>query len=78
MFFVALLAKRELEIADLKQKIAEVLALMPASSYNGSLCISECQSTPLFASKFSPPHEEDVLAKSSLNPNASDYTPKTM
>jgi len=74
-----LLVQKESELEELKQKIAEAMALVPASTYNHTSTGGE---SPHFSSKFasppaSPPREEDVLAMSSLNPNASDYTPKT-
>ena len=84
-FSPGLLIQKEHELEDLKQKVAEAMALMPPSSYNttaaGSAAVAGGES-PHFSAKFaspsaSPPKEEDVLAMSSLNPNASDYTPKT-
>ncbi|XP_064613038.1 macoilin-like isoform X2 [Liolophura sinensis] len=66
-----LLGKKEMEIDDLKSKIAEVMACAPSSTYNG---ITTSDSPPLYSSNF---RETDVISKSTLNPNASDYTPKT-
>ncbi|XP_064628490.1 macoilin-like [Lineus longissimus] len=65
--------QKDRQIAELKSKIAEVMALMPTttSSYNNTMT----ESSPLYTSKYSPT-PDDVIAKSNLNPNASDYTPK--
>jgi hypothetical protein len=74
-----LLAQKEQEIEELKSKVAEVMALMPSSGPTTySSPTPESSPSPHFSSNFAtpPPQEEDVLAKSSLNPHASDYTPK--
>ena len=68
-----LLHQKDQEIAELKSKVAEVMALMPdTSNYHGPITPDSVPSSH-FANKFV--QEEDVLSKSSLNPNASDYTP---
>lgn len=68
-----LLHQKDQEIADLKSKVAEVMALMPdTSNYHGPISPDSVPSSH-FSNKFV--QEEDVLSKSSLNPNASDYTP---
>ena len=77
-FFVGLLIQKDEAIADLKSKMAEVLALMPT----GYTAHASPDSSQHFSGKFTPassppPHDDDVLSKSSLNPNATDYTPKS-
>jgi len=80
-----LLLQREQEIRELKSKVAEVMALSPyasviTSEHNGMGCHD---AMPHFSSSFtiptmqngSPPKQGNVLTMSSLNPNASDYTP---
>lgn len=69
--------KRDEEIADLKSKMSEVMALMPNSSMDGmSRSKSESSSpSPLFSQSQSNDH---MIVKSNLNPHASDYTPKQM
>lgn len=60
--------QREQEIADLKQKIAEVMAVMPSLSYStDSSNLSPV--TPHYSSKFMD------NSPSSLDPNASVYQP---
>uniref|UniRef100_A0A4W5RB20 Macoilin 1a n=1 Tax=Hucho hucho TaxID=62062 RepID=A0A4W5RB20_9TELE len=60
--------QREQEIAELKQKIAEVMAVMPSISYsNDSSSLSPV--TPHYSSKFMD------NSPSSLDPNASVYQP---
>lgn len=49
------------------------MALIPSTSTYQSLG-SERTSSPLFSSSF---RQEDIAVASDLNPNASDYTPKT-
>ncbi len=82
LFFPGLLLQKDQELAELKQKVAEAMALMPSSSYNSAP--TPGGESPHFSAKFASPsaspaaeQEQDVLAMSSLNPNASDYTPKT-
>ncbi|XP_025097702.1 macoilin-2-like isoform X4 [Pomacea canaliculata] len=65
--------EKDCEITELKSKIAEVMALIPSTSTYQSLG-SERTSSPLFSSSF---RQEDIAVASDLNPNASDYTPKT-
>jgi hypothetical protein len=65
--------QKDRQIAELKSKIAEVMALMPTTTTTYNNTVTE--SSPLYTSKYSPT-PEDVIAKSNLNPNASDYTPK--
>lgn len=100
-----LLLQKDSQIANLESKIAEVMAVMPASS-SFTPPVSSTNS-PHFSATFTSPtpppmvmealglnnrgsspqqhqvtppptsqEELDVLVKSSLNPNASDYTPK--
>nr|XP_013998641.1 unnamed protein product [Salmo salar] len=60
--------QRDQEIAELKQKIAEVMAVMPSISYsNDSSSLSPV--TPHYSSKFMD------NSPSSLDPNASVYQP---
>ncbi len=80
--YLGLLLQKDQELAELKQKVAEAMALMPSSSYNSAP--TPGGESPHFSAKFTSPsaspaaeQEPDVLAMSSLNPNASDYTPKT-
>ncbi|XP_041350634.1 macoilin-1-like [Gigantopelta aegis] len=65
--------ERDNEIKELKSKIAEVMALIPSTNSYQSLN-SDRTSSPLFSSKFC---KDDVTMNSDLNPNATDYTPKT-
>ena len=74
-----MLAQKEVEISDVKSKIAEVMALIPANSTPFTSVSLDISPSPHFSATFaktSPVKEEDVLSKSSLNPNASDYCPK--
>lgn len=64
--------EKDVEITELKSKIAEVMALIPSTNSYQSLS-SDRTSSPLFSSKFC---TEDLAVASDLNPNASDYTPK--
>ena len=80
-----LLLRKDQDIAELKSKVAEVMALMPYASVSNDLNPGDL--SPHFSGNFTeagasasatpPSQEEDVLSKSSLNPNASDYTPIT-
>lgn len=80
----AMLTHKEKEVDDLKTKIAEVMAVMPATSTYPAVAPpsldSELVSSLLYSPKFitSPPPaaEEKKLPKSNLDPNASVYTPK--
>ncbi|XP_070190467.1 macoilin-like isoform X2 [Littorina saxatilis] len=65
--------EKDMEITDLKAKIGEVMALIPSTSSYQSMG-SERNSSPLFSTQFC---QEDITVASDLNPNASDYTPKT-
>ncbi|KAL0961772.1 hypothetical protein UPYG_G00331550 [Umbra pygmaea] len=58
--------QREQEVAELKQKIAEVMAVMPSISYSND---SSSPVTPHYSSKFMD------NSPSSLDPNASVYQP---
>ncbi|GFN80810.1 transmembrane protein 57b, partial [Plakobranchus ocellatus] len=86
-------AEKDSQILELKTKIAEVMALIPSpasvSSYSHHNS-NERNSSPLFSSNFSPAHPDnrgaslqvytngpDLASSSELNPNASDYTPKS-
>ena len=72
--FSGMLLQKEQEINELKQKVAEVMALMPSMA---TYTPPSSNSSPHFSAKFTNNiHDDDVLSKSSLNPNASDYTPK--
>ncbi|XP_077539927.1 macoilin-like isoform X2 [Haemaphysalis longicornis] len=81
----AMLTHKEKEVDDLKTKIAEVMAVMPATSTYPAVAPpaldSELVSSLLYSPKFitGPPPataEEKKLPKSNLDPNASVYTPK--
>lgn len=65
--------EKDMEVTELKTKIAEVMALIPSTSSYQNLG-SDRNSSPLFSAKFC---QEDLAVASDLNPNASDYTPKT-
>ncbi|VDI03090.1 Hypothetical predicted protein [Mytilus galloprovincialis] len=69
------LIEKDRELADIKSKIAEAMALhmIPTSSacMNGTDTI---MTSPLYSSK---QQKDDGIVKSNLNPHASDYTPKT-
>ncbi len=69
-----MILQRNQDIVDLKSKMAEVMALLPSvpTSYANSNSDSP---SPHFSANFTNKPEDDVLSKSSLNPNASDYTP---
>lgn len=60
--------QREQEIAELKQKIAEVMAVMPSLSYSSDGS-NLSPVTPHYSSKFMD------NSPSSLDPNASVYQP---
>lgn len=60
--------QREQEIAELKQKIAEVMAVMPSLSYSSDSS-SLSSVGPHYSSKFMD------SSPSSLDPNASVYQP---
>jgi len=76
-----LLDQKDQQVAELKSKVAEVMALMPTTA----TFTSSANTSPHFSGSFTsspllpPPGvmvKNDVLVKSSLNPHASDYTPK--
>lgn len=75
---------RDNEISDLKSKLSEVMALMPATSGVDGMSLSSSGSSspsPLYSSATiqSQQHLHDMNSiKSKLNPHASDYTPKQM
>ncbi|KAL8566959.1 hypothetical protein ACOMHN_059759 [Nucella lapillus] len=69
------IGEKDAEITELKSKIAEVMALIPSTTSSYQSLNSDRNSSPLFsAAKFC---QEDLVVASDLNPNASDYTPKT-
>ncbi|KAL1435999.1 hypothetical protein MTO96_010757 [Rhipicephalus appendiculatus] len=81
----AMLNHKEKEVEDLKTKIAEVMAVMPATSTYPAAPApvsldSELVSSLLYSPKFitspGPATEEKKIPKSNLDPNASVYTPK--
>lgn len=69
-----------MELADLKSKVAEVMAFIPTSPSNFTSVGASGLGMRYSPSSYGIPQmqsiEEDVLCKSSLNPAASDYTPK--
>lgn len=75
IFISGYLIEKDRELADIKSKIAEAMALhmIPTSSacMNGTDTI---MTSPLYSSK---QQKDDGIVKSNLNPHASDYTPKT-
>lgn len=79
LFLVGLMIQKEVELADLKSKVAEVMAFIPTSPSSFSAVgtgILGIRYSPSFGVAQIPNIEGDVLCKSSLNPAASDYTPK--
>lgn len=68
----AMLSHKEKEVEELKSKIAEVMAVMPAA-YPAVSLDSGLVSSLLYGGKFG---QEEKVAKSNLDPNASVYTPK--
>jgi len=71
-------AEKDSEILELKSKVAEVMALIPSTTYHHT----ERNSSPLFASKdissqMTVYNGQDLASSSELNPNATDYTPKS-
>ena len=77
--FTALILQKDKEIDELKSKIAEMMAVMPAtSSFTG--LDSSLISSMLYSSKFTSDQANSAdlsIKKSTLDPNASVYTPKT-
>lgn len=71
-----LLIEKDRELADIKSKIAEAMALhmIPTTStcMNG-VDTDTVMTSPLYSSK---QMKDDGIVKSNLNPHASDYTPK--
>ncbi|KAK0041808.1 macoilin-1 [Biomphalaria pfeifferi] len=80
-----IVAEKDSEILELKSKIAEVMALIPSPAVTSySHHSNERNSSPLFSSNFSPAQDRsamyngtDLASSSELNPNASDYKPKS-
>ncbi|CAG5126355.1 unnamed protein product [Candidula unifasciata] len=82
-----IVAEKDNAILELKSKIAEVMALIPSPAVTTySHHSHERNSSPLFSSSnFSPSQDRttslfngcDLASSSELNPNASDYTPKS-
>ncbi|BFZ10016.1 hypothetical protein BsWGS_13056 [Bradybaena similaris] len=81
-----IVAEKDNEILELKSQIAEVMALIPSPAVTTySHHSHERNSSPLFSSNFSPSQDRttnlfngcDLASSSELNPNASDYTPKS-
>ena len=71
--------RKNQDIQELKAKVAEAMALLPSNCAPNH---SSPNHSPHFSStftniqdNFAAIQEDDVLSKSSLNPNASDYTP---
>jgi hypothetical protein len=54
---------------------AMALTMMPSSSSPVMNGVGDHSPTPLYSSPYS--RKEDMIIKSTLNPNASNYTPKT-
>ena len=76
-----LLIQKEVELADLKSKFAEAMAFLPShpSSFAttaGTTSLALHYSPAFVISSTGGGGSNDVLSKSSLNPAASDYTPK--
>ena len=70
-----MLMQKELEISEFKSKIAELLAVNPSTSTFSP--VSPGENSPRFSASFATvPTDDEVLVNSSLNPHASDYTPK--
>lgn len=76
-----IIQKKDQEIVDLKSKLSEVMALMPPSSSDGMSLSSSGSSSPspLYSNAIGQQQSENgMIIKSTLNPHASDYTPKQM
>ncbi|XP_023223077.1 macoilin-1-like isoform X2 [Centruroides sculpturatus] len=76
----AMIVQKDKEIDELKSKIAEVMAVMPVTSTNNYpppaiTLASGIVSSLLYSPKF---HTEEKVTKSTLDPNASVYTPKVV
>ncbi|XP_076372708.1 macoilin isoform X2 [Tachypleus tridentatus] len=71
----SLLSQKEKEIEELKSKVAEVMAVMPPTSTYAAVSLESdmVSSSMLYSPKFI---SEEKVTKSSLDPNASVYTPK--
>ncbi|XP_077977202.1 macoilin-like [Glandiceps talaboti] len=69
------LSKKDIEINELKSKIAEVMAVMPASTYPGAVTSTVSSVTPRYSASFCNLDDETHMG-SSLDPNASVYHPK--
>ncbi|KAG8189874.1 hypothetical protein JTE90_023380 [Oedothorax gibbosus] len=81
----ALLSQKDKEIDELKSKIAEVMAVMPVTSspncYSPNPPAISLASGIVSSLLYSPKYlggEESKVAKSTLDPNASVYTPKAV
>eukprot|EP00105_Crassostrea_gigas_P033405 XP_011456782.1 PREDICTED: macoilin [Crassostrea gigas] len=72
-----LLQERDKECTDLRSRMTEAMALtmMPTSSSPGVNGVNDLSPAPLYSSPYN--MKEDMIIKSNLNPNASNYTPKT-
>lgn len=78
--FTGRIQKRDQEIADLKSKMSEVMALMPPSSADAITMPSSGNSSPspLYSTSSgqSQNTSENGMIKAKLNPHASEYKPK--
>ncbi|CAH1800232.1 unnamed protein product [Owenia fusiformis] len=72
---------KELELADCKGKVAEVMALMPTGAYpstcSNQMPLSYTAKFTTVNSNMNGIHESPMGQGSNLNPNATDYTPKS-
>lgn len=70
-----LIIQKDKEIEDLKSKVAEVMAVMPPTTFPPVSLDSSIISSPPYSSKFV---ADDKISSSTLDPNASVYTPKAL
>ncbi|XP_070567416.1 macoilin-like [Ptychodera flava] len=70
------LEKKDMEINELKSKIAEVMAVMPSSSYPSTVTSTVSSVTPRYSASFCNLENDTHHVGSSLDPNASVYHPK--
>ncbi|XP_060067723.1 macoilin-like [Ylistrum balloti] len=72
-----LVAEKDKEIADLKSKVTEAMAInmMPSSTTVNGCGMETTSTSPLYSSNYK--KENSMVIKSNLNPHATDYTPKT-
>ncbi|XP_069125632.1 macoilin-1-like [Argopecten irradians] len=72
-----LVAEKDKEIADLKSKVTEAMAInmMPSSTTVNGCGMETTSTSPLYSSNFK--KDNSMVIKSNLNPHATDYTPKT-